>query len=196
MFDKVLKEESEEEKCPVRVALYQVADMKDDVDENQPTSVPQMCCVMPAMELTSLQKDADELVGNEKLWVQGYKIFADGSPHSGTMAIREPFLRSNLTEILGFPPVPDSYGHQNYSWDEIYNTVKYYYVECGKQVAVHAYGERAIDRVMSVFEKVSSTNIIVKYITCTSLCFTTSSTTTGAPISRCDVRARPRVRAF
>ena len=151
--NKALNEQSNMADCPVRVALYQFKTPRRNKKSKQKT----MCCnmVFKSPE-TSVKTKLEE---NDKLWVQGYKIIADGSPHCGTMAVREPFLRSNLAEILCFPPVPDSYGHQNYSWDEMYEMVTKYHEE-GKQVSVHAHGERAIERVISVFEKVGITRTV------------------------------------
>ena len=51
-------------------------------------------------------EEEDTFAPNPKLWEAGVKLGADGSPHCGTAAVREPFLNSNLTETLGFPPAP------------------------------------------------------------------------------------------
>lgn len=89
---------------------------------------------------------------NPKLWEAGVKLGADGSPHCDTAAVREPFLNSNLTETLGFPPAP-CYGNLNYSTQDLLETVKRYHRQ-GKQIAIHAHGERAIDQVIGVYEQV------------------------------------------
>lgn len=91
---------------------------------------------------------------NENLWEAGVKIIADGSPHCGTAAVREPFMNSNLTQTLGFPPAP-CYGQLNYSTEEMLETVKFFHQQ-GTQIAVHAHGDRAIDQVISVYEQVST----------------------------------------
>ena len=80
------------------------------------------------------------------------KLGADGSPHCGTMAVREPFLNSNLTQTLGFPPAP-GYGNLNHSTEDLLERVKFHHQQ-GAQVAIHAHGERAIDQVIGVYEQV------------------------------------------
>ena len=89
---------------------------------------------------------------NEKLWEAGVKIVADGSPHCGNAAVREPFLNSNLTQTLGFPTAP-CYGNLNHSTEDLLKTVKSYH-QRGTQIAIHAHGERAIDQVIGVYEQV------------------------------------------
>lgn len=80
------------------------------------------------------------------------KLVADGSPHCGTAAVREPYLYSNLTQILGFPPAP-CYGQLNHSTQELLETVKFFHQQ-ESQVAIHAHGERAIDQAIGVYEQV------------------------------------------
>lgn len=99
---------------------------------------------------------------NENLWEAGVKIISDGSPHCGTAAVREPFLNSNLTQTLGFPPAP-CYGQLNYSSEELLETVKFFHQQ-GTQIAVHAHGERAIDQVISVYEQVRTCLCYLKII--------------------------------
>ena len=89
---------------------------------------------------------------NPKLWEAGVKLGADGSPHCGTAAVREPFLNSNLTKTLGFPPAP-CYGNLNYSTKDLLDTVKFFH-QHRTQIAIHAHGERAIDQVIGVYEQV------------------------------------------
>ena len=89
---------------------------------------------------------------NPKLWEAGVKLVADGSPHCGTAAVREPFLNTNLTQTLGFPPAP-CYGNLNHSTQDLLKLVKSYH-QRGTQIAIHAHGERAIDQVIGVYEQV------------------------------------------
>ena len=91
------------------------------------------------------------IVESDKLWEAGCKFWADGSPHSGNAAIREPYLDNELTRQLSFPPPPNR-GHLNWSDEELFRLVK----EChdqGKQVAIHAQGERAVDQSLGVYAK-------------------------------------------
>lgn len=147
-FNLALNKISKQDDCPIRLALYVLKLQDSEANHEAPK-----CCRAPfstGPETANVEVNLEE---NVKLWVQGFKIVADGSPHCGTIATREPLIRSNFTEILGFPLNGNSDAHQNYSWDELYNKVKISH-DSGKQVAVHAHGERAIDRVISVFEKV------------------------------------------
>ena len=89
---------------------------------------------------------------NPKLWEAGVKLGADGSPHCGTAAVREPFLDTELTRTLGFPPAPGR-GTLNHSPEDLLKTVKSHH-QRGTQIAIHAHGERAIDQVIGVYEQV------------------------------------------
>ena len=101
-----------------------------------------------------LKYTKDQPLHWERRWEAGVKIIVDGSPHCGTAAVREPFMNSNLTQTLGFPPAP-CYGQLNYSTEEMLETVKFFHQQ-GTQIPVHAHGERAIDQVISVYEQVST----------------------------------------
>ena len=92
---------------------------------------------------------------SEKLWEAGLKLVADGSPHCGTAAVREPFMNTPLTETLGFPPAP-SYGILNMESDALYDTIKRHHTE-GKQFAIHCHGERSSEQVLKVYEQVGTT---------------------------------------
>ena len=73
---------------------------------------------------------------NSKLWLAGYKFWADGSPHAGTSAAKDNYLDNELTRRLSFPEPPNK-GTLNWSNDDLSDKVK----ECHdlrKQVAIHA----------------------------------------------------------
>ena len=97
-------------------------------------------------------EEGPTFIPNAKLWVAGVKLGADGSPHCGTAAVREPFLNSNLTQTLGFPPAP-CYGNLNHSTEYLLKRVKFHHHR-ETQIAIHAHGERAIDQVIGVYEQV------------------------------------------
>ena len=134
-FDSLLEAESLCEDCPVRLALYRRVQGPDDhnMQDNEPNFQP-----------------------NEKLWEAGVKIIADGSPHCGTAAVREPFLNTNLTKTLGFADAP-CYGSLNYTTEKLLETVEFFHKQ-GTQIAIHAHGERAVDQVISVYEQVRTEN--------------------------------------
>ncbi|XP_072046875.1 putative amidohydrolase YtcJ [Amphiura filiformis] len=89
---------------------------------------------------------------NNKLWEVGIKFIADGSPHCGTAAVREPFLNTPLTQLLGFPDAP-CYGNLSFTSEEFIDSIKRLTKE-GKQVAIHCHGERACEQVLRAYEQV------------------------------------------
>ena len=117
---------------PVRLAYYTVWTKEDEI------------------------KNPTRLKGNKQLWHAGVKLFADGSPHSGTAALKRPYLYSDLTQKLCFPP-PPNYGTLNWTSDQLLKQVKPYH-NAGWQVAIHAQGDRAIDQVLSVYEALGGRN--------------------------------------
>ena len=113
--------------CPIRLALYQAY----KYNEEQPKH---------------------HIWESSKLWVAGYKIWADGSPHAGTSAVAEPYLDTDLTKKLLFPLESHPCGMLNWTDEQLHSMVK----EChdqGKQVSVHAHGERAIDQSLKVYQQ-------------------------------------------
>ena len=61
--------------CPIHLALYQMYNYGEEKPNNQ-------------------------VWESSKLWVAGYKIWADGSPHAGISAVAEPYLNTELTRKL------------------------------------------------------------------------------------------------
>ena len=123
--------------CPLRLAVYRVV-CGPDADSPAETVCQE----------------------NEMFWEAGVKIFADGSPHCGSAAVREPYLESDLAERLGFPPAP-AYGALNFTTEQLRETVKFFH-DRKRQVAIHANGDRAVDQVVSVYEQ--ARNYIVLHI--------------------------------
>ena len=113
--------------CPIRLALYQAY----KYNEEQPKH---------------------HIWESSKLWVAGYKIWADGSPHNGTSAVAEPYLDTELTRKLSFPHELHLCGKLNWSNEQLYTMVKGCHDQ-GKQVAIHAHGERAIKQSLAVYQQ-------------------------------------------
>ena len=152
-FEPLLKKESKQRDCPIRLALYRVVNgPAKTVREEKPSTRFHYQCCPSLLRRPSLNQDEPTIEGSDKLWVAGVKLVADGSPHCGTAAVQEPYLNSNLTEILGFPEAPQ-YGTLNHTTDELLEIVESYHKE-GTQIAIHAHGERAIDQVLTVYEQV------------------------------------------
>ena len=131
MIDRLIRDLSLRRDCPVRLALYQKEDNEKDITQLHPLNSP----------------------SPDMLWLAGVKLWADGSPHAGTMALREPFLNSSLTNFLSFPKAPN-YGNLTFSTETLYNKVAFYH-KLGTQIAIHAHGERAIEQVLSVYQRVN-----------------------------------------
>jgi hypothetical protein len=81
--------------------------------------------------------DPEEFEANTKFLKldAGMKIISDGSPHSGTMAIREPFLKNNITDVLGFPPEVPNYGQLHFKTEMLDKLVQQYHKQ-GKYMSI------------------------------------------------------------
>jgi predicted amidohydrolase YtcJ len=153
VLEKVLRDKVVQPDCPIRLAIYEAIVSPDD-DSAKTTDRP------VTIPLKKRKLEEDSQVQNDKLWLAGVKIIADGSPHCGSMATREPFLVNDLTKMLGFPPTP-CFGSLNYSDKQLHGMVQKYHGQ-GKQIAIHAHGERAIEQVLTVYEQVG--NILRAFI--------------------------------
>ena len=88
----------------------------------------------------------------------GMKFMIDGSPYSGTMATREPYLATPLTQGgLGFPD-PPVLGKLNYPSAEYLYTCMLPYHKKGFQIASHTQGERAIEQTLNAYELLQGTH--------------------------------------
>ncbi len=82
--------------------------------------------------------------------VLGVKLHVDGSPYAGGMAMRRPYLETELTTTgLGIPA--GSRGHLNFSDAELFSMVSEHH-SAGRQVAAHVQGERAMDQYLDAIE--------------------------------------------
>ena len=121
-MDELLEKKASEEDCPIRLALYKIGQMNVSIKNT------------------------------EKLWVAGAKYWADGSPHAGSMAVREPYLKSAITEALSFPEPPNNYGILNWGTEELLKEVHACHDQ-QLQVSIHAHGERAIEQALTVYQR-------------------------------------------
>ena len=90
---------------------------------------------------------------SDRLWIGGTKFFSDGSPYSGTMAVKEDYLDTELTQKLSFDRSQPK-GLLNHTDKkitqkvcEVHNQGKH------KSIATHSHGERAIDQMLDAYEK-------------------------------------------
>lgn len=163
--NQMLRYLADQKNCPIRVGLYQVqhAKTEDEWKKGKPSkeiTIKNPCCPQQLFSTTSStdkkQKSSTAVkgVGNysELLWEAGIKLTGDGSPHCGTAAVREPFMQTPLTEILGFPKAP-SYGILNMDSQALIDTVKWFHQK-GTQIAIHTHGERASEQALRAYEQV------------------------------------------
>ena len=128
--DKIIKQITAGPDCPIRLALYQ--------------------SVAPGVKCGEIHQLISPDV--DRLWVAGVKLWADGSPHTGTIAVREPILCSTLAEYLSFPP-PPNYGRLNYDTQSLQVAIEHYSALVA-QIAVHTQGERAVEQVLGIYERI------------------------------------------
>jgi hypothetical protein len=80
----------------------------------------------------------------------GVKFWYDGSPYTGNMWLDDPFLNGELMQKgLGVPP--DTRGYPMIPKDVLAGLILKYHRQ-GRQIAIHAQGDRAIREVIDVFE--------------------------------------------
>ena len=90
---------------------------------------------------------------SDRLWIGGTKFFSDGSPYSGTMAVAEDYLDTELTRKLGFD-CSQPKGHLNYTDEQITQEVCEVHDQGKhKSIATHSHGERAIDQMLDAYKK-------------------------------------------
>ena len=71
------------------------------------------CCNLPSSGKRRDLKGKNTVItfDGDFLKTAGVKLYADGSPHSGSMAVEKEFFTNELTKVLGFPNVK---GRLNY----------------------------------------------------------------------------------
>ncbi|WP_020550649.1 amidohydrolase [Embleya scabrispora] len=91
--------------------------------------------------------------GDDLIRQNGIKVWVDGSPWAGTIAVSFPYLDTELTHRLGRGKRP--HASTNYTWDQLAEVVEAYFPH-GWQLACHAHGDLAIDMILDVYESVLS----------------------------------------
>lgn len=92
--------------------------------------------------------------GDDFFKICGMKIWYDGSPYTGSMYIREPYLNSELM-LKGLKIPANHRGQTVIGKDEFFNAVKKYH-DLGWQVSVHSQGDRSTEEVLDVFDRIQS----------------------------------------
>ncbi|MCY4227313.1 MAG: amidohydrolase family protein [Gammaproteobacteria bacterium] len=91
-------------------------------------------------------------VGDDRLWMAGIKIHADGSPFVGNIWISKPYLETEITlEKMNLRP--GHVGGTNYP-QEYFERMVHAYFSQGWQMSIHTQGDRTIDMVLDVLEEV------------------------------------------
>ncbi len=93
-------------------------------------------------------------MGDDRLWMAGVKIHADGSPLIGNIWLSQPYLESEITlERMNLKP--GHTGSVNYPQEFFEKMVRTYFAE-GWQMTIHTQGDRTIDMVLDLLETILS----------------------------------------
>lgn len=100
---------------------------------------------------TADMKVEDFVLGEDRLWMAGVKIHADGSPFIGNIWLSQPYLENTVTlEKMNLKP--GHTGSLNYPQDYFEKMVRTYFAE-GWQMTIHTQGDRTIDMVLDLVEQ-------------------------------------------
>ncbi|GAA0415444.1 amidohydrolase [Cocleimonas flava] len=88
--------------------------------------------------------------GDDRLWMAGVKIHADGSPFIGNIWLTQPYLENEIT-LHRMDLKPGHTGSLNYPQDYFEEMVRTYFSQ-GWQMTVHTQGDRTIDMVLDLVE--------------------------------------------
>lgn len=99
--------------------------------------------------------------GDDFYKIIGIKHWYDGSPYTGSMYIKEPYLESDLTQE-GFRIPKGHHGEALLTKNELKEFILRYQTQ-GWQIAIHSQGDQAIEEILDVFEEVNSSNPIADY---------------------------------
>jgi predicted amidohydrolase YtcJ len=99
----------------------------------------------PAMSTTAVPGQGDDIVRQV-----GIKIWVDGSPWIGNIALSFPYLDTAATRTIGIPP--GSCGCANYTAEQLTEIVAAYY-PLGWQMACHVQGDAGVDTILDVYEE-------------------------------------------
>lgn len=91
-------------------------------------------------------------VGDDRLWMAGVKIHADGSPFIGNIWLTQPYLETPIT-LERMMLKPGHTGGPNYPQAYFEQMVRTYFAE-GWRMSVHTQGDRTIDMVLDLVEQI------------------------------------------
>ncbi len=87
--------------------------------------------------------------GDDMLRQVGIKIWVDGSPWIGNIALSFPYLDTAATRTIG---AAGSCGHANYTREQLAEIVGAYF-PLGWQMACHVHGDAGVDTILDVYEE-------------------------------------------
>ena len=90
-------------------------------------------------------------IQEDRLWMAGVKIHADGSPFIGNIWLTEPYLESEIT-LKRMDLKPGHTGSLNYPQSFFERMLNTYFAQ-GWQMTVHTQGDRTIDMVLDQVER-------------------------------------------
>ena len=93
--------------------------------------------------------------GDDMLRQVGIKIWVDGSPWIGNIALSFPYLDTAATRTIGV--TPGSCGCANYTAEQLTEIVGAYY-PLGWQMACHVQGDAGVDTILDVYEEALQRN--------------------------------------
>ena len=94
--------------------------------------------------------DATPGEGDDMLRQVGIKIWVDGSPWIGNIALSFPYLDTPATRTIGIPP--GSCGCANYTREQLTEIVAAYFPK-GWPIACHVQGDAGVDTILDVYEE-------------------------------------------
>ncbi|HME75780.1 MAG TPA: amidohydrolase [Mycobacterium sp.] len=97
-----------------------------------------------------MSTDATPGDGDDTVRQVGIKIWVDGSPWIGNIALSFPYLDSAATRAIGV--TPGSCGHANYTREQLAEIVGAYF-PLGWPMACHVQGDAGIDTILDVYEE-------------------------------------------
>ncbi|MGF2952944.1 amidohydrolase, partial [Mycobacterium sp. THU-M116] len=106
------------------------------------------------MSTPQLSTAASPGQGDDMVRQVGIKIWVDGSPWIGNIALSFPYLDTAATRLIG---AAGSCGHANYTREQLAEIVGAYF-PLGWQMACHVHGDAGVDTILDVYEEALQRN--------------------------------------
>lgn len=106
------------------------------------------------MSTPQLSTAASPGQGDDMVRQVGIKVWVDGSPWIGNIALSFPYLDTAATRLIG---AAGSCGHANYTREQLAEIVGAYF-PLGWQMACHVHGDAGVDTILDVYEEALQRN--------------------------------------